>query len=46
MKRVADSMGMVCDGKYSITIPPIIGVMIWAMLVNELFTPSIVAVSF
>ena len=42
----ADSIGSVCDGKCSIMNPPTMGVMIWAMLVRELFTPSIVAVSF
>ena len=45
-KNKADSSGSVCDGKYSIMNPPVIGVTIWAMLFNALFTPRRVAVSF
>ena len=46
VKIIADSMGSVCEGKYSIMNPPSIGVMIWATLVSELLTPSIDPVSF
>jgi len=42
----ADSIGSVCDDRYCIMKPPAIGVTIWAMLVSELLTPSMVAVSF
>jgi len=46
VKIIADSSGNVCEGKYSIMKPPSIGAIIWAMLVSELLTPSIVPVSF